>query len=165
MFLGVFPPPLIPVFVVAALLGACVFLILGMKNLVIINRVSAYYLLNAVVLWLLFSSVFGTIFQHGASPLTHIIYAASGALIFFMFKESFSLLLSAVFAFLVLQIVWAVSLLPLGPFNSAALALLFALVLADIGTHTAAKTLPKNFFLKELTLFTSLMLLIFLFSG
>lgn len=164
MFLGLFPPPLVPAVVTAALLGACVFLILGMKNLVIINRVSAYYPLAAIILWLLFMSVFGTIFQSGDSPLAHIIYAASGALIFFIFKESFSLLLSAVFSFLILQIVWVISLLPLGPFNSAALALLFTLVLADIGINAVAKTPPKNFFLKELTLFTALMLLIFLFS-
>lgn len=164
IFLGFFPPQIIPPIATAALLGLCAFVILGIKNLVIINRSSAYYLLNAVLFWLVFSSIFGAIFQSGSSPYALFVYAVGGAFIFFILRESFSLPVSAVFAFLVAQIVWVISLLPLGPFNSAALALVFTLVLEDIGAQAICKTPPKNFFLKELTLFTALLMLIFVFS-
>lgn len=74
-------------------------------------------------------------------------------------------LISAVLAFVLTQLSWAVNLLPIGGLNSASLALLIALILNDLTIHHLSGTLNRQIVLRNATIFIVLTLLVFGASG
>jgi len=152
----------------AFVLGLILFLILGTKNLVFIHRQPIYYIFNSILLL----AVFILFFNADKSSFFLLKYIGTGLAIFYLFKEflfySFGLkknLIAAVFAFLTLQLVWGVVLLPIGFINSSALALLFALVLQDLAIYHFSGNLTRQVILRNITLVAILAVIIFASSN
>lgn len=161
-----------------AFLGCLVFgflfyLLLGLPALVFRNRQSVYLLLNTG----LFSVVFLLFF--GADKLKHFltINFLIFLVIFFLFKECFDFLHSAVhnslfivhnsrfvslvFAFLSLELFWAISLLPIGFINLAVLQTLLVFLTRDFALAYFSGRLDRRFLIYQFLVFIALVSLIF----
>ena len=99
-------------------------------------------------------------------------YLLAGVAVFLLFREFLSffsastnkfliLLTSLVFAFLAMEMIWVVALLPMGFLNSSALVLLFMLVLEDFAVNYFAGGLNRVLVLRNVTIFVLMSLAIF----
>jgi hypothetical protein len=138
-------------------LSAAFFLILGIKNLFLIERPAFYFLLNNLFFFLIFLFFFGVDFRFPVVKylLVFILaYLLTGEFLkFFIAGPSRRrFLFSAVSAFIVVQAVWAVSLLPIGFLNSAALLLPVIFILGDFTIHHLDGSLSRRIALRNITI-------------
>ncbi len=157
----------------AVFFGFLFYFILGIKNLIFVNRQNIYHILNSF----LFLTIFILFFNTDKSVFFVFKYLLTGLGIFFLFREFLMLgfrefigfpkslnLISTVFAFLSLQIIWVVSLLPIGFLNAAALVLMIILVLKDFTFHHLSGTINRRIVLRNTTIFLVLSVIIFAVS-
>lgn len=149
--------------------GFLFFLLLGIKNLIFVNRQPFYYLFNGLLLLVVFISFFWA----GNSHLFFIKYLSVFFAIAFLFREflTFSIngfsnstkknLIVYGTTFLILQLLWAITLLPISFLNEASLALLIVLILQDFITHHFSGTMSRQIVLRNVTIFLILNLVIF----
>lgn len=173
--LAYFAPPLHPPFSYAVAGGVAVFfyLLLGIKDLVLIHRQAAYQVMRfmlALVSFLLF-------FWWGQAPTAGFIWQWLGLFIvlYALYREflSFALIeeshvkkvVSASLAALVLfEVSWALSWLPIGFLNTTAIAVLVIFLMDDFIVHHFKGDLERRKFLSNFTIFIFSLLVIFLLS-
>jgi len=152
----------------AAILFSFVFyIILGVKNLVFINRWRWYHLLHLS----LFYSTFLLFFL--SDNTSNFFFKSFGLFLIsvFLLREFLKfaaadfpkrrLLISWALSLFVVEITWVIGLLPLGFLNSANLALLSVFALGDLTLHHFRGTLGRKVVLSTAALFVLLTLLIF----
>lgn len=156
------------------------FLILGIKNLAFINRHLLYYFLSGILFFLTFSLFFKSdksiLFLSKYLILGLAIYFLSREFLNFIFGEGEFIkssdfpilvkknLVSITFCLLIMEFVWALSLLPIGFINTAGLALILVVILADFFLHYFKGGLNRFVILRNITLFMILFLAIFMGS-
>lgn len=160
-----FPSQKIIILLASVFFGFIFFLILGIKNLIFINRDLAYQFVNGF----LFLPLFLAFFSAAKSDYFLLKYLAVFSAIFFLFKESSIFhftqresvgvpvlpkinLFSLSFAFLALQFVWAIGILPIGFLNASALMLIIILTFKDLMTAYLSGGLNRHFVLKTVTM-------------
>lgn len=165
-------------FAAAVIFGILFFILLGVKNFIFVHRLLPYYFLSSFLLL----AVFLLFFSVDKSNLLTAEYLLVGLSAFLLYREfllfnsesSPSLLqtplitrknlIAFALAFLTFQLVWVVSLLPLGFLNSASLLLLFALLFEDLLLHNWNGTLTRQIILRNMTFLLLIGLVIFAFS-
>jgi hypothetical protein len=159
----------------AIFFGALFFALLGIKNLAFINRQGIYHIINGFLLL----AVFLAFFVSDKSEWFVLKYLLAGLAVYllareflaFFWKENkkeevysgdqFILLSSLIIAFLAMEAVWAIALLPIGFLNSSALALAFMLVLQDFFLNYSVGSINSRLVLRNITVFAVLCLAIF----
>ncbi len=148
--------------------GSIFFLLLGVKNLIFVHRQHIYYFFNGF----LFLAIFVLFFLSGNSGMFFIKYFLvflavaflSKEFLYFSFPDSLSSskknLVAYGAAFLIIQFLWGISLLPLSFLNAASLALLVALILQDFFVHHFSGTMNRQIILRNITLFLILGLVV-----
>lgn len=161
------------IFGVISILGLATlfYWLLGVKNLIFANRSSVYYLLNSILLFLIFLFFFLV----DKLQFFSVKYLLAGLGIFMLSREFLSffitdfpkrkVLIAAGFSFLTLEFLWAISLLPIGFLNSAALMLFAALILMDFIVHHFSGTLTRRIILRNATSWIVLSIIIFAASN
>lgn len=165
----------------ATVFGVLFFILLAIKNLFFINRENYYHFLNNF----LFFIVFLIFFQIGKEQFFWLWHLILFLAVFALFKEpliqrdyfsggqaksNFPInlqkinLLASGLAILIIQYGWAVSLLPIGFLNSAALMTASALILKDLLANYLNGLLSRRIVLKNITLFVISSLIIFMAS-
>lgn len=158
------------IIVLAAIFFSLLFyLILGLKNLAFVHRWQWYSLLNFLLFYILFLAFFlveGKLF----------IFSSLGVIVvsFLLLREyikfgasNFSkrrIIVSWALTLMVLEIVWAINLLPMGFLNSANLALLIVVVLSNLTINHFRGTLTKNVIMTNAISASLIALLIFITS-
>lgn len=148
---------------------AIFFVLFGLKNLVFINRRPIYSFLNGVLVFAIFSLFF---WSDKIGALFFVNYLLVFFTFLFLFKEYLNVLdekLSGqknnLFAwsisFLVLQIVWALSFLPINFLNAGALILLIVLIFQDFTLSHISGSIDRKMILRNITIFIALALAIF----
>lgn len=157
-----------------AVFGIMFFLLLGVKNLIFINRSLFYNFLNNFLLL----AVFFLFFLSDQSQFFLIKYLAVFLAVFFLWREFlfFSVrsvndnlgnwqskinLLAMVFSFLVFQVFWATALLPIGFLNAGAFMLLTVLVMKDLLINHLSGVLGQQEIMKNATIFIVFSVIIF----
>jgi hypothetical protein len=155
--------------VISLFFGFLFFLLLGVKNLIFVNRQPFYYLFNGLLLLVIFISFFWA----ENSRLFFIKYLSVFFAIAFLFREFliFSIngfsnstkknLIVYGAAFLIFQLLWAITLLPISFLNAAGLALLIVMILQDFIVHHFSGTMSRQIVLRNVTVFLILSLVIF----
>ncbi len=154
---------------IVSILGLAIlfYLLLGVKNLILSGRSSAYYLLNGSLLFLIFLFFFLADKSHLFSfkyllAVFAVFLLAREFLIFFVPDFPKRRILAATsFSFLTLEILWVVALLPLGFLNAAALALFAALILMDFIVNHFNGSLTRRVILRNATSWIVLSVIIF----
>ena len=154
---------------VSLFFGFLFFLLLGVKNLIFVNRQPLYYIFNSFLLLVIFIYFFWA----ENFRLFFIRYLLLFFAVAFLFREFSTFFIPGLpnspkkrliiygTAFLVLQLVWAITLLPLSFLNAASLALLIALILQDFISHHFSGTMSRKIVLRNATVFLILSLVIF----
>lgn len=168
-------------FLISLAFGALFFLIFGIKNFIFTNRREIYYFLNNALFFLIFlvflgfSSLESHVFKYFLVFL--IIFLG----IFILFKEFLnqhkdyceqnaclflprSNLLAVGLAFLTVQFLWVISLLPLGFFNASAFVLVMILAVKDLLVDYIDGVLRRESILKNVTIILVFGLIIFAVS-
>jgi len=147
-------------------LGFLFFLLLGIKNLIFVKREPFYYLLNGLLLLVIFILFFWSAQSH----LFFVKYLLVFFAIAFLFKEFLNFFIPESLhsqkrnlvvwgtAFLVLQLLWVISLLPISFLNAASLSLLIMLILQDFIVHHFSGTISRQLVLRNITVFLILTL-------
>jgi hypothetical protein len=159
-------------------LGFLFFLLLGIKDLIFVHRQQFSYFLNS----LLFLAVFVCFFAANSGSGYFVFkYLAVFSAVFLLLLGPISpirlispigsispispigpiKLIAAGLSFGLVQILWAISLLPFSFLNSASLALLAVLILEDFAVHRLSGTISRRLVLRNITLFLILSLVIF----
>lgn len=160
-------------FVAAAVFGLAFFAFLGIKNLVFISRALIYEFLNNFI----FFSVFVVFFvSDKSSGWIFLGYAAAVSAFFPLFRESIIMrsgrserperynLFSASLTALTSQFILAVSYLPIGFLNSAAISLAAVLVLKDLAASHLRGDLNRFVILKNATIILIFSVIVFMAS-
>lgn len=153
--------------------GFLFYLLLGLTAFVFKNRHSVYLFFNTSLFLAAFLLFFAADKSKYFLPINLLLFLA----IFVIFRECFGFLrssaqrpqlivhnpqfLSLVFAFLGLELFWAISLLPVGFVNSAVLLTLFVFLMRDFAIAYSAGHLNRQFFISHCLLFVILIVLIF----
>ena len=140
-------------------------LLLGIKNLIFINRQKIYYLLNSFLLL----SIFLIFFYADKSRFFTLKYLAAGAAVFFLLEEFFRIfresirqnlilgrryhLLAVTIGFLGIQLLWVIALLPVGFINASALMLLSILTMENFSLHYLDGSINRRLVLRDITVF------------
>ena len=155
-------------FIAAAVFGLIFFAFLGIKNLVFISRSSIYEFLNNFVFFLVFIVFF---MADKSSGWIFWGYSAAVLSFFLLFRESIISrpgrdinLFSASLAALISQFVLAVSYLPVGFLNSAAISLAAVLVLKDLTVSHLRGDLNRQVILKNATIILLFSVIVFIAS-
>jgi len=155
--------------VIIVCLGFLFFLLLGIKNLIFIKREPFYFLLNGLSLL----AIFILFFFSDKSHLFFVKYLLAFFAIAFLFKEFLNFSISEPLnpqkknlfawgtAFLILQLLLVISLLPISFLNAASLSLLIMLILQDFIVHHFSGTISRQLVLRNITVFLILTLVIF----
>ena len=147
------------------------YLILGIKDFYFIRR----YEWNSVKNIFLIFSIFLVYFMSNKYVFFYLDYLAVFIAMFFLIKEWIFWLepnfpkrynfVAFVFSFLILQILWAVSILPLGFLNSASLMAIFIYIMFDSCTDYFKGILTKKQIIKDLIILTFSFIAIFFFTN
>ena len=143
------------------------YVLLGVKNLIFVNRKGWYYLLSSALFYILFAIFFLSsradyfILKLGGLLLVFLILLGEFLKIFITGYPKRRLLVCWALSLLIVELVWAVGLLPMGFLNSANLTLLSLLFLINLATHHFNGTLKRKLVLSSAAVFVSLCLLIF----
>ncbi len=141
--------------------AAVFYLILGVKDLAFTNREVWYRILNVALAYPAFILFFYNS-QSALLPKTVLIFLATLILVKSVINKKIAVWL---ITFLTLEILWAISLLPIGFINSANLALLVYFALIDLAYHYyVSKNLSHRKILTNSTVFLIVVLLILGFS-
>ena len=159
-------------FLISLFSGFLFFLILGVKDLIFIHRQPLYYFLNGLLLlavFICFFAIWGVV-----NPLIFALkYLTAFSTVFLLLKEFLTVsvagsigpqkrnLMAGGLSFGLVQLLWAISLLPFSFLNSASLALLAILILEDFAVHHLSGTMSRRIILRNATLFLILSLVIF----
>lgn len=171
--LALFVPPLFGVWLYAAgiAIGVIFYLILGVKDLVLINRQFAYQTLRL----LLFTSILLLFFWWGQSPSLLFVWRLLflSAFLFALHYEYFSFFFegnpsnsfaAALTAFLLFEAAWVLVWLPIGFLNATAVELLILFMLNDFILRHINGNLNRKITLTNFTVFIFSLLAIFLVS-
>lgn len=148
--------------------GCLFFLLLGVKNLIFINRQGAYYFLNSLLLL----TVFIFFFNLGGPRLFSFNYLIIFLAILFLLREILSFVMPSIsrqkknlisfgIAFLTLQFFWLISFLPINFFNAACLVLLITLIVEDFIFRHFFGAISREVILRNVTLMVILSIIIF----
>lgn len=144
------------------------YLILGIKNFMFIRRSRLYY----VSALMLFYPVFNLFFLADKSELFLVKYGLVFLTSYLLLREWLALISTFQYperervaallgAFLLLQLLWATALLPIGFLNSANLMLLFTFVIAELLVNHFLGTINKNFLIQHGVFFGILFAIIY----
>lgn len=144
------------------------YLVIGIKDYFFVKRSRLYYIAVLLILYALFI----TFFLADKSQFFLLKYGTVILATFLIFREWLSivpsfhfsrreLLVSAIAALLIAQLLWAVALLPIGFINSANLMLLFVFLTADFLLKHFTGGISKEFLIQHLFFFLTLSALIF----
>lgn len=171
--LALFVPPLSGAwfYAVGIVIGAIFYLILGVKDLVLVNRQFAYQTLRLLLL----TSALLLFFWWGQSSSLSFVWRLIllFAFLFALHYEYFSFIFegnplnifaAALTAFLFFEAAWALVWLPIGFLNATAVALLTLFMLSDFIVHYLRGTLNRKITLTNFTVFIFSLLAIFLVS-
>jgi len=148
--------------------SAIFYLLLGIKNFMFIRRSRIYY----VSALLLFYSVFNLFFLADKSELFLLKYGLVFLASYLLLREWLALISTFQYperervaallgAFLILQLLWATALLPIGFLNSANLMLLFTFVIAELLVNHFLGTINRNFLIQHGVFFGILFTIIY----
>ncbi|MFA5098684.1 MAG: hypothetical protein WC461_00495 [Candidatus Paceibacterota bacterium] len=148
---------------------AIFFVLLGLKNLIFINRRPIYHFLNGVLVLAIFSLFF---WSDRSGILFFVKYLAAFSAFLYLFKEFLDIsneipgaqknnLFAWSVSFLVFQIVWALSFLPINFLNAGALTLLIILIFQDFILGHINGSINRRLVLRNITVFIALALAIF----
>lgn len=148
---------------------AIFFVLLGLKNLIFINRRPIYCFLNGILIFAIFSLFF---WSDRTGALFFLKYLFVFFAFLFLFKEFLNVssegsgaqknnLFAWSVSFLVLQIVWALSFLPINFLNAGALILLIVLIFQDFISGYISGSIDRKLILRNITIFIALALAIF----
>lgn len=161
-----------PLFLILAILGsaALFYLTVGIQELIIIRRSEWLLVRNTLLFYIMFllffladkSSFFLfkylAVFLAAWLILREWFLPPEDSLVKFIKRPA---LMALVLAFVTLQFLWAVALLPLGPVNSASLMALITYILFDFVRHHFQGKINHQLVLRHLTIFILLVILIF----
>jgi hypothetical protein len=170
-FLAVYLP-LIPsqwLWLAGLFYGFLFFLLLGAKNLIFANRQLVYNIFNVLLLLVMLTFFFMTNNSQGffikyLVMFLGIIFLARDFLNFSLINHSGpqkNNLMAWSLAFLTLQLLWVIALLPIGFINAAILALLVTLILEDFIVRHLKGTISRLIVLRNATILLILSLIIF----
>lgn len=148
------------------------YLILGIKNFMFIRRSRLYY----VSALLLFYSIFSLFFLADKSELFLLKYSLVFLASYLLLREWLALISAFQYperervaallgSFLLLQLLWATALLPIGFLNSANLMLLFTFVIAELLVNHFLGTINRNFLIQHGVFFGILFAIIYFTSS
>lgn len=143
------------------------YLLLGVKNLIFVHRKNWYYLLSSALFYALFTVFFLSskaeyfIFKLGGLSLILLILLGEFLKIFINAYPKRRVLVCWTLSLLVIELILAVSFLPLGFLNSANLTLLSLLFLINLVVHHFNGTLKQKVVLSNAAIFVLLGLLVF----
>lgn len=149
------------------------YLLLGTKNLILVNRAGAYLIFSLGLFYLAFLLFFLSDKESGFIFKLLIVFLITVLLFrnIFKFQAGAAVTLrrrsivSWILALLVFEAIWAISLLPIGFFQSANLALLTVFILQNLTLNYFQGILTRRAILNEATIFILLALLIFITSS
>lgn len=144
------------------------YVILGIKNFMFIRRSRLYY----VSALMLFYPVFNLFFLADKSELFLVKYSLVFLASYLLLREWLALISAFQYperervaallgAFLILQLLWATALLPIGFLNSANMMLLFTFVIAELLVNHFLGTVNKNFLIQHAVFFGILFAIIY----
>lgn len=139
------------------------YLLLGVKNIFFVSRDRLYFLFNLAILYLIFFLFFSSAKEFFFIPKLILLFMVA----MFIFGEIIKFwrpLVNAVLALLLIQFIWAISLLPIGFFQSTNLAFLAVLALSDFSRSYFCQSLTLRSSFKKVILFAVLAILILLTS-
>jgi len=149
------------------LFAALFYLTVGIKELLFVHRWKWSFVRNLI----LFFGIFLLFFLADKSSFFLIKYLSVFLACFLLLREWFlaleprcvkrPFLVALLLAFIIFELLWAVTLLPLGAVNAAALMVLITYLLFDFISHHFQGTISRQLVLRRITIFTLLVLLIF----
>lgn len=147
------------------------YLISGIRGLVFVHRGHWNYVKNILLLY----SIFLTYFLSNKYDWFFAKYLLVFVLVFLLIREWLSWLergfpkrrqvIALVLSFLTLQLLWAVSLLPLGFIDSATLMTVFVYVMLDFCMHHFKGTVNKELILKNSVVTALSLFIVFIFTN
>ena len=155
-------------FLISLFFGFLFFLLLGIKNLIFIKRESYFYLLNGILFLAIFILFFWPAQPHWFFVKYLLVFFAIGLL----FREFLNFLIPELLpsqkrklvvwgiSFLMVQLLWIISLLPISFLNAASLTLLIMFILQDFNVHHFSGTINRQIILRNITIFLILTLVI-----
>ena len=166
VFLGKLPESYF--FLGAIIFAALFYLLLGVKSLVMVDRVRAYLLFHLSVFFLVFILFFQSTGEFNTFSLL-MVFAVSYLLFreFFKFQDLPGIswrqknIFSWALAFLSLQAVWVIKILPIGFIQSASLSLVLVFILGNLAGNYLNGKLDRQTLLKDITFLVLAALLIF----
>ncbi len=169
--MSVFGPQMPLPFLLAAFFGVLFYILLGIKQIVFINRAKLHQALHLGLFYIM-----GLLFF--AAPAGEHFIGRSlllGVLLYLLLREFFAVrelaatprlkLICAITAFLMVESVWAIGLLPLGFLNAAGAALVLLFLFEELVTQSFKGPLIKRVVTHELIAAALLLLTIFAFSN
>ncbi len=149
----------------AAFFSFLFFIILGVKNMVLVNRKKWHAILIISLIYLLLISYF-IVDKSQWFFLSWLLFAG---LIFILVRELFTAVLPPVFilvvVFIISQLLWVVNWLPIGFLNSSNLVILSILLLLDLLANYHQKNINRRLLIKDIGVFLFLLAIIFLTSS
>ena len=146
----------------AAFLGLLFFLLLGIKNLIFVNRFENHQLMVFLLLFLIFFGLFSN-FENWQRWTVSIGLLGAGLSFFFLFEEladysrerseSRKMLVAGLGSFILWQAASVIIFLPLNHFYQTALLFLSSVIVADIFLEYLAKKLDRRKILNDFSIF------------
>lgn len=155
----------------AIIFTALFYLLLGVKSLVMVDRVRAYLLFYLGIFFLIFS-----LFFQSAGKFNVFLILLVFLVTYLLFREFFKfqdfpgigwrqkVIFSWALAFLTSQAVWAIKLLPIGFIQSASLSLVLVFIFGNLAGNYLYGKLDRQTVLKDITFLVLATLLIFITS-
>lgn len=171
--LGFLADSFYPAILVCLIFSFLFYLLLGLTDLIFENRRAVYLFFNTCLFLDVFSLFFGADKSKHYLFINVLLFLA----VYLLFEECFNFFRSAshsaplvvhnqrfislVFSFLVLELFWAVNLLPIGFINSALLLALFVFLMRDFVLIYFSGRLNRRFFANHFIIFIILVIFIF----
>ncbi|MDO8602014.1 MAG: hypothetical protein Q7R62_02735 [bacterium] len=169
--MSVFGPQIQYPSLLAGFFGVLFYLILGIKQMIFVNRAKLHHVLHLALIYC--ASV---LFFAAPSADWFVVRSLFFGVFSYMLVREFLLiqgsergarvkLISALIAFLLVEAVWVLGLLPLGFINSAGMILIFIFAIEELVVLIERNNLTRRALILELTTFTVLLITIFSFSS
>jgi len=156
-------------FLYAFFLGLLFFLLLGIKNLILVNRFESHQLMVSLLLFLIFFSMFSGFDNWQRWTVTVALFGA-GLSFFFLFKEladyvvehskQKKILIAGIGSFLLWQFASILVFLPLNHFYQTALLFLSSVIMTDVFLEYLAGKLDRRKILNDFSIFFVLVVVI-----
>lgn len=148
--------------------GVALFLLLGVKNLILLKRQGSYEALHLLIIFGI-----GLLYLLNFLPLVPQIFLF--IIFFFLFREFYFTLApfypqrltltAALLSFVLVEIAWSLTFLPVNFLTAAAFLGLIAFLFHDLTLHHFQGTLSRQLVLRNATLFIVLSIVLFLLPG